>query len=190
MSLEKEQREEKILLSLKKLDFLSRSQLQKLHRLGSVRNAQRVLKEMEPYVSSFREKENVYYLSKEGRERVGSEKVRKKTPHIKHYLMRNDLYMFLGCPFTWKSEVEIKLKELIIKTDACFDKNGLKHFVEVDHMQSMSENKKKINTYQEMHKINPAFRLLWLTTTDFRRKKLLELCKGLDCIVYTVQDIK
>ena len=39
----REQREENILLSLKTLDYLTRSQLQVLHDLGSVRNASRVL---------------------------------------------------------------------------------------------------------------------------------------------------
>ena len=177
-------------MSLKKLGFLSRSQLQRLHRLGSDRNAQRILKEMEKYLFCFREKENIYYLSKEGRERVGCEVIRKKTQQVNHYLMRNDLYIFYGCPTTWKNEAKMKLKDFIIQPDAVFDKEKILHFVEVDHTQSMNVNKKKIDIYKEMYKINSSFRLVWVTVTDFRKKKLAELCKGLDCMVYTALDIK
>ena len=74
----KVQREENILLSLKKLSYLSRSQIQVLHDLGSARNASRILQHMNNYVSSFRDGENIYYLNKDGRERVNSKKVLKK----------------------------------------------------------------------------------------------------------------
>ncbi|PEI87275.1 hypothetical protein CN679_22635 [Bacillus pseudomycoides] len=59
-------------MSLKKLGFLSRKQIQVLHDLGGDRNASRVMKDLEEYVSSFRDSEKVYYLNKEGRERIGS----------------------------------------------------------------------------------------------------------------------
>nr|MBS7717071.1 hypothetical protein [Vibrio cholerae] len=58
----KEARTESIHLSLKKLGFLSRKQIQVLHDLGGDRNASRVMKTLEEYVSSFRDGEKVYYL--------------------------------------------------------------------------------------------------------------------------------
>ncbi len=78
MNIEKEKREEAILLSLKKCDYLTREQIQKMHDLGKPRNAHRVLSDMEEYISSFtNDRKHVYYLNKDGRERVGATKVRK-----------------------------------------------------------------------------------------------------------------
>src|SRR6478735_7233500 len=71
----KEQRTDQILLSLKKLDFINRTQLQTLHDLGSDRNARKVMQNLGEYVHCFRDGEKVYYLSKEGRERVDCSKV-------------------------------------------------------------------------------------------------------------------
>lgn len=184
-SIEKQARNEQILLSLKKLDFLSRSQVQKLHNLGGVRNANRILKELEPYVSHFREHENIYYLSKEGRELVQCEKIRKRTPKVYHYLMRNDLYIHLGRPSSWTNEVKVKLKDAYMIADALFHKDKLPHIVEIDHEQDMSENRKKIEFYRTI----PNVRLIYLTTTEYRRKKLKVLCEGMDHQIYTAQDI-
>ena len=48
-------RQEEILLSLKKLDFLNRDQLSTIHRLGKVRNTNGILRDLSPYLSNFRE---------------------------------------------------------------------------------------------------------------------------------------
>jgi hypothetical protein len=189
--MKKEQRQENILLSLKKLDYLSRSQLQKLHRLGSDRNATRVLKDMSEYISSFRHVENVYYLNKAGRERVRSSKIcRGKTPQITHYLMRNSLYISLGCPVNWRNEIKVKVGEISNVADAHFeDSKGTIHIIEVDHTQKMIENRNKIGKYREIVKLTGRkFHFHWITTTHFRQKQLIELCQGLNANVSLAQD--
>ncbi len=74
------EREEQILLSLKKLDFLTTQQLKQIHDLKSDRNAQRVLKQMEQYLNHFRDGQHIYYLNNNGRKRVDCEKVSKENP--------------------------------------------------------------------------------------------------------------
>lgn len=193
MSLEKVKRQEAILLSLKKCDYLTREQLQKMHDLGKDRNAQRILGDMSEYISYFiNDRKNIYYLNKEGREQVEATKVRKKTAMINHYLMRNDLYITLGRPSSWKNELKIKIPDtkLQVVADSVFLQNKIHHFVEVDNKQSMSKNQTKIKRYQQLKELNPQFVLLWVTTTPYRKKKLESLCTGLDAQVYLWDDIK
>lgn len=177
---------------MKKLNYLSRSQLQKIHRLGSVRNANRVLKRMSHLLNSFRDVENIYYLNQEGREFVDSKKICKKTPHINHYLMRNDLYIACGCPSTWKNELSFRVngKDFII-ADARYITDKSYYVIEIDYSQKMINNKNKINRYRELINIG-AFKkppyFLWVTTTEYRRKQLLKLSEGLDITVYLQSD--
>ncbi|MGQ4666545.1 replication-relaxation family protein [Metabacillus halosaccharovorans] len=190
----KKQREENILLSLKKLSYLSRSQLQVLHDLGSVRNASRIMQDLSDYVSSFRDGENIYYLNKAGRERVNSKKVLKKTTQARHYLMRNSIYIAYGSPSTWKNEMSMGFKEIknaTIVCDAMFTQGKTYYIVEVDHTQKMTKNRTKVEKYRKLLEYGlfekpPKF--IWITTTELRRKQLLELCKGLDVQVFTVKD--
>lgn len=188
----KEQRLESILLSLKKLGFLSRKQIQVLHELGGDRNASRVMKSLEGYVSSFRDGEKVFYLNKEGRERVGSKKVLKRSNQFRHYIMRNDIYIAHGCPKTWKQEVRMNVKGVVsIVADALFNDNGRYHIVEIDHEQKMSVNRVKMQKYRKLIDCKvfekpPKF--IWYTTTEYRRKNLQKLCEGLDYNVFTVTD--
>lgn len=190
----KEQRHENILLSLKKLGFASRSQLQKLHRLGGERNANRILNEMSDYLCSVRLEEKVYYLSKEGRERVGCDRILKKTNQIPHYLMRNALYIGFGCPATWRNEVKLSVKnEASIIADALFVRDGRYCICEIDNTQKMSVNREKIRKYRRLLELNvfekpPAF--IWATTTDYRKKELLKLCGGMSVHVYLASDFK
>jgi hypothetical protein len=188
----KEQREENILLSLKKLDYLSRSQIQILHRLGTVRNTNRVLKDMNEWLSSFRDGETIYYLNKEGRERVNSNKIRKKTIQARHYIMRNDIYIAFGCPSSWKNEVKLEVKGHVkVIADALFHKDNRYYIVEVDHQQKMSKNRNKIERYRKLIDLDvfkkPPF-FIWVTTTEYRRKQLQKMCEGLDFRVFTVND--
>lgn len=186
------QREEAILLSLKKLDYLSRSQIQKLHRLKSDRNAQRVLKNMSDYLNNFKDGENIYYLNEEGRERVGATKAMKKTTQARHYIMRNTLFIGYGCPSTWKNEIKLEVKgKVSVIADAIFKNNNQFHIIEVDHTQKMVKNKGKIERYKKLIELNvfekkPKF--IWITTTELRRKQLQAACEGLDVRVYTVKD--
>lgn len=186
------------MLSLKKLDFLNRDQLRKIHRLGKVRNTNRILNDLSLYLSSFREEySTIYYLSKEGREYVNSTRVRKKNSFVHHTLMRNDYYIHAGFPHEWKNEMKVSDGKYTVICDAWFKAEGRHHFLEVDSTQKMKENRAKIDQYLGMFQsgaltnhIGYFPRLIWLTTTELRRKQLNELCKDLPCEVYTVDDIR
>lgn len=188
------QRQENILLSLKRLGFLSRSQIQRLHRLGSVRNANRVLAVMAPLLHSVRIDENVYYLNADGREYIGANKALKRTSQIEHYLMRNQLYIARGCPATWRNEIKLAVPgEVTVIADAVYTMAGRYFICEIDREQKMRENAVKIERYRRLidlgvFELRPKF--IWLTTTEFRRKELRRLCEGLDVTVYTTADIK
>ncbi|NYV67083.1 replication-relaxation family protein [Bacillus sp. Gen3] len=190
----KEQRHENILLSLKKLGFASRSQLQRLHGLGGVRNANRILKELEPFLNCVRRSENVYYLNTEGRERVDAARPLNKTMQVDHYLMRNSLYIALGCPSTWRTEVKLAVQnEVSVIADAIYTMAGAYHIVEVDHMQKMTANRVKIQKYRKLIDLgvfSKPPRFIWITTTEYRRKQLTRYCEGLNVRVYTTDDLK
>lgn len=191
-------RQEQILLSLKKLDYLNRDQLNKIHRLGTIRNTNRILNQLSLYLSNYREDySTIYYLNKEGREYVSSEKIRKKTNFVQHAIMRNQFYIYVGFPGEWKNEMKLSDGEFNVVCDAWFKSNGKYHILEVDHYQTMKENANKIAKYRGLY-VNKIMEkdighippLLWVTTIELRKKKLAELCKGLPCAVYTINDIK
>jgi len=189
----REKREEAILLSLRRCDYLSREQIQKMHNLGQTRNAQRILSNMYEYLSFFTdERRKVYYLNAAGRERVQAEKIRKKTAMINHYLMRNDLYITKGRPSSWKNEVKITIpnSKLSLIADAVYIFNKIHHFVEIDYKQSMHKNASKIIRYKELSTFNPQFSLVWVTTTQFRKKKIEQLCEGLKVKIYLWEEIR
>ena len=150
----KQQRIENILLTLRKFDYMNRSQLQAIHNLKSDRNANRFLNDMSEYLCSFRNGlENVYYLSKEGRERVKCDVIRKKTPQIQHFLLRNQLWIHLNCPSGWENEIKIEAGNTSIVCDAKYTANNIPVFVEVDISQPMSVNKKKIEKYKKIQEL-------------------------------------
>jgi hypothetical protein len=191
----REQRTEAILSSIARLDYLSRSQIQRIHRLGTARNANKVMHALRDYLSSFRDGETVYYLNRAGRERIGSAKVRKKTLQARHYLMRNELYLALRQPASWQNEIQIDLKSKRIRiiTDALYVERGRDHYVEIDHTQKMSVNRAKMVKYRaliESGAVKPTPRLVWVTTTEHRRCRLTELCRGLDAKIYTILEVQ
>jgi hypothetical protein len=147
---------------------------------------------MSEYLSSFRHGngEHVYYLNKEGRERVSSQKVCKKTNQVDHYLMRNSLYIALKCPVNWRNELRMKAADVEIIADACFeDHKGTIHIIEVDHTQKMIENRKKIEKYRKIVELtNRTFYFHWITMTHYRQKQLQDLCQGLNANVTLAQD--
>ncbi|VXC09005.1 conserved hypothetical protein [Bacillus sp. 349Y] len=147
---------------------------------------------MEEYLSSFRQNENVYYLNKQGRERVGATKICKKNPQVSHYLMRNTMYIQLNCPSSWKNEIRIKTGkdgELQAIADAKYEENGVIHIVEIDCTQKMIENRNKIKRYKEIVKYTGRdFFFHWVTTTHHRQKQLQELSEGLQTRVNLIQD--
>jgi len=192
-------RQEKILLLLKKFDFLTKEQLNRYFKLGKTRNTNRVLSDLSPYLMKIREGyQTIYYLSKEGKDYVGCEKIRKKGGHVQHTIMRNEFWVFYGFPPDWKSEIKVTDGKTAIVMDAMFIKMLQYHFLEVDHTQSMKENKLKIARYKELakngliaQKLGHFPTIVFLTTTELRRKQLKEACKGLPSFkVYTIAEIK
>lgn len=190
-------REEEILLSLKKYDYLNVRQFQRLHNLKGTRNAYRVINQLEPYMSVFKDNGvNVYYLNKKGREVTNATKTRRKLTTAKHYIMRNDLCIHLGCPKTWRNEMGMRFKsnneEITMIADAYF-KNDKHNLVEIDNMQKMGKNKIKIDKYRRLIQkgvFKGMPRLYWVTTTPYRYKILSELCEGLDATIYMYNDFK
>lgn len=204
----KKKRQETILLSLDKLGFATRSQLQVLHSLGTDRNAIRVLKEMGEYVHIKRVTENIYYLNQLGREVIGSEREVKWNNQIDHHLLRNDMYIYFGSPQDWKSEqpvtfkhpvkdgIKTLYKDMTIVPDATFSKDGVFYFLEVDRTQSMSENKKKIQQYKLLSPaIEQQFQskpiLVFYTTTIHRKEILTKECQEvvLNHLILTKEDL-
>lgn len=192
------ERQEQILHSLDRFGFLSRAHLQRLHRLGGDRNAQKVLKGMEEYLYSIREDGygTVYYLNREGRKMIGSNKITRRTLQTRHALMRNDFYFFVGCPGYWRPELKVTDGQTTLVTDALYKKDGRYNFLEVDNTQSMAENGTKIKRYREMHdrrlfhKEYGYFPTLHIVTVSRSRvKRFTEMCKGMPVQVYYHQDI-
>lgn len=162
-----------------------------MHRLGQGGNAQRILSNMDEYLSHFLEnKMKVYYLNAAGREMVQAEKVRKKTAQVNHYLMRNDLYIASGRPVSWRNEVKITVNDISLIADAAFISNKIHQFIEIDYKQSMSRNVQKIKKYKKLSTYNPQFTLIWVKTTEFRKKKLEQLCDGLKHKIYLWEDLR
>lgn len=190
------QRDEQILLLLKKFDFLTRDQLNSYFKLGTARNTNYVLRNLSEYLKTIREGyQSIYYLSREGREYVDCEKIRKKGGHVQHVVMRNEIWLHLKCPKDWKNEVKISDEKTSVVADAVFTRNGFYHFLEVDNLQSMKENRAKINRYKELlDSLVKQFgyfpTLVWLTTTEHRRKQLENACNGLNFKVFTIKDIQ
>jgi hypothetical protein len=163
-----------------------------MHNLKSVRNANRVLKSMEDYLCSFRYgQEKVYYLSKKGRDRVQSEKIRKKTPNVQHYLLRNQLFIALRHPVTWENEMKLIVdRKTLLISDAKFERKKITHFVEVDCAQAMQENQRKIERYKRFKELTgEKFHLLWITELESRKPRLQELSVGLTGKVYTLGEV-
>lgn len=193
------ERDEMILSSLRKLDYLSRSQLQKLHQLGGERNARRVMASLSDYLLSFRgdNRESIYYLNKAGRERVGAEKVRAKLSDANHYLMRNDAYLFFRGN-DWKNEMKFTIPGTVqVIPDAYFMLNGRRHFLEVDHLQAMAKNKEKLEKYRKLKASNllqerlryfPT--IIWVTLTETRKKQIESWSEGLETKIYLWKEIK
>ncbi|MGG1679876.1 replication-relaxation family protein [Neobacillus sp. NRS-1170] len=191
-------RQEQILLSLAKLDFLNREQLQKLHRLGKVRNANKVLAELYPYLCKYREEySTIYYLNRLGRDVVNCDKVRKKGNKVNHVLARNDFYLFAGCPSNWENEMIIGDSVGYCVCDSLFSSKGKHYALEVDLQQSLSENKLKAQKYQGLFERKVFEKqygyfptVIWLTHSELRRRQLKEISKGFPSLVYTLSDIK
>ena len=152
---------------------------------------------MEPYLLSYIDSEQIYYLNKAGREAVGASKVITRNAQAKHTLMRNDIYIHFGCPEYWESELPIKTQGLHFIPDAVFVSNSKCYFLEVDNLQKMNANKNKLENYLKFKNTglyqrqnNGAFpTLLFYTLTESRKAQLQELNPGLDLKVFTKKDL-
>lgn len=185
---------------MKKLDYLTRSQIQAIHKLKSDRNAQRVLKQMEEYLNVIKAGENIYYLNAAGRALVNCDKVRKSTGNIQHYIMRNQIYIAYGCPESWRNEMRIRSEGTTKKdnvtcvADALFKQGDVFTIVEVDNTQTMKKNQTKIEKYRTLKKrgsfgmLAPKF--VWITTSEHRRNELEKLSHGLSTEVFTLADFR
>lgn len=178
---------------------MTRDQLQAYFKCGSIRNTNRILKNLAPYLLTIREGyQSIYYLNSDGRAYVDCEKVRKKASNVKHTVMRNDFWIYNGCPPDWRNEVKVSDGKVIAVVDAMFSKSLQTHFLEVDHAQTMRENRVKIERFKELHERGLIEKTLghfpvitWLTTTENRRKQLVEASKQLPRVkVYTMEDIR
>lgn len=189
-------RNEQILLLLKRFDFMTRDQINRYFNLGTIRNTNRVLSGLSDYLSVVRDGfMSIYYLNSVGREYVDCDKIRKKGGHIRHIIMRNESWLFFRCPQDWKNEVKISNGTISVISDAVFTQNGFHHFLEVDHTQTMKENRQKIERYKNLlESLVMQFgyypTLIWLTTTKHRREQIERFSSGLKVKVYTIDDIQ
>lgn len=193
------QRQESILLLLKRFDFMTRDQLRRYFRIRTPRQTNRVLAALSDYTASIREGyQTIYYLNSLGRQYVDCDKIRKKGGHVMHTVMRNDLWLHYGCPGDWRSEIKVSDGKATVIVDAMFTQSLRYHFLEVDHTQTMAENRAKIKRYEALHDNGSLAKQLghyptvvWLTTTELRRQQLQDACKTLPVTkVFTIADIK
>ena len=183
--MKKNLRHEQIMLTLDKLNYATRKQLQIINNLGGTRNAQRILQRMEKegLIKSERLEMKIYYLSEKGKRQIGSGKGDLKKTQIIHNLLRNDLYIKLGMPKDWKKETPITLNgELLLISDARCTRNGINYFIEIDNKQSMKKNEEKILKYKKLFPIifqqfghHPV--LIWYTPYIIRKEKIKALCE-------------
>ncbi|MBJ7961456.1 replication-relaxation family protein [Bacillus cereus group sp. N28] len=181
-TLKQKARQIEILSTLSKLDFATRRQLQAIHALGSIRNANRILKDLRQYCHvTSHNREYVYYLNKKGSALLGLDpNERKKKHQLEHILLRNEAWMWLDFP-NWKTEQVIKFRyqneEKIIVPDAYYLVDQVPHFVEIDRVQHMKINEDKIKYYGLIAKLYKKQRdivpnILFFTISDYREKKL------------------
>lgn len=175
---------------------MTRDQLSRYFNLGKKRNTNRILHNLSSYLSSIRYGyETIYYLNNLGRLYVDCDKIRKKGSHVHHTIMRNEFWLFYKCPRDWKNEVKINDGTTSIIVDGMFSRNGFQHFLEVDNLQTMKENREKIERYKVLmpsvvKQLGYYPTLVWLTTTELRRQQLEASRGGLKVKVYTFDEIR
>lgn len=205
MSRPLDERHEKILLLLKRFDYLNIRHIRILLGMGES-YVYRFMSGLHAYVSVFKDnRENIYYLSKAGREFIQSDKALRKITTAQHYMMRADLFILLGQPDTWRNEVRISYtydndnpnsRVIRVVADAHYvtseNHHIQHHIVEIDNAQKMNKNKIKIEKYRRLTEkgvFKGLPQIIWVTTTAYRKKALLELCEGLNVKVYLKGDL-
>lgn len=174
-------RREAITLELDKLGFATVRQLRVICDLKGERNASKVLLTMErmKYINSIKKEYKVFYVANKGREIIGSNS-EPRTGQMEHTLMRNDLYIKLGMPDSWDTEVPIQLsQDEQMRVDAMYMKGGEYHFVEVDYHTSMKRNQEKMERYKRIksfvfQQFNHHPTVIWYTVSETRKQRLEE----------------
>lgn len=153
-----------------------------IHDLGSIRNANYFLKDMQKYMNvTQHKKEYVYYLNKTGAELIGHAKLYKKNNRLSHTLMRNEAWLLCYCPESWEIERPIEFgadgEKKVIIPDARYMDNRIPCFVEIDRLQSIKENENKIQTYKilcNLYKQRGVTPIIQFFTISKIRQKNLE----------------
>ncbi|WP_169083254.1 replication-relaxation family protein [Paenibacillus sp. PL91] len=186
-----------ILHSCDRFGYLTTSQIQRLHNLGGSRNTTRILGDMSEFLSSFREGETVWYLNARGRKEIGSQTQRRRTLHVNHAIIRNEVYVAYR-PEQWREEHTVKWDDKTLIADALFraKAGGPFTFLEVDNTQAMAQNERKIGLYRELcatgrwqAKNGPFPTIMYVTVSEYRHKRLTALLHGMDAKVLTIADL-
>lgn len=171
-----------------KLQFATREHLRQLHDLAGVRNANRILSELETakLIQSFRKEAKIYSLAKAGRDLIGStQEVARKVSYIEHALLRNDAYLRLGMPDDWRTEERMRFKvhgeTVSITPDATFSHGNIMTFIEIDRTQSMRENRKKLERYAHLlplieQQFSKPPIVVFFTVSDSRKRRIKQAC--------------
>lgn len=192
-----------ILATIRKLQFATRRHLMSVHNMGGIRNANRILGDLKPYVNkTMQGKEYVYYLNKEGHAMFGDNGKVVSRGKLAHALLRNEAWLHLFCPDDWQIETDIRYiknkEKMKIVPDVKFrDEENILHAVEVDRSQKMKVNEEKIKKYEEFTQIykqkhNGKMPVIhFFTVTKYREKKLEELAAKYDVLasVYVIEEI-
>src|SRR5690625_856923 len=168
------------LMTLADLTYATSDQINGIERLGSDRNARRILYEMEKdrLIDSVRHGCKVYFNTRKGSDLIGRSNPRLKRSEVEHSLLRNDAYALLGYPRNWRKEVPIKKNgELFVRADAVYSKDGRIYFVEIDNRATMQTNIAKIKRYSTVFtSLRADATLVWYTLVNARKKRLAETC--------------
>ncbi|EKS8363147.1 MULTISPECIES: replication-relaxation family protein [Bacillus] len=192
-----------ILTSIRKLKFATRRHLMAIHDMGGIRNANRILKDLSPYVNStVYKKEYVYYLNKQGRALFDDTEKIVPTIRLEHSLMRNEAWLYLFCPEDWQIEAPIRYKihdkkKTIIPDVKYRDSDGILNAVEIDRTQMMNVNSEKMNRYGEFtvyykNKYSGKVPIIhFFTLTAYRQKTLEQLAvqQGVYAKVYVIPEV-
>lgn len=148
----KKERQMMILATIRTLQFATRRHLMCVHNMGGIRNANRIMKDLTPFISRVTYyKEYVYYLNKEGHALLGEGKVVSRN-RMEHAILRNEAWLQLYCPDDWQIETEIKYRKNGEKKRIIPDAEGILHAVEIDRSQKMKVNEEKLKNMKNSHK--------------------------------------
>jgi hypothetical protein len=183
-------------MTIDRLGIVKIKHLQHIHKLGSYRNACKIINGLSDYThQKYWNKEKVIYLNEKGRKLIDSEHNVTMSLNTEHYLLRNDIYIHFDRPHDWVIEYTFETvteapsrTDIIIQgikpsnkkrvvTDAYFTRNGYAYLIEIDNKLNMADNRKKVNSYAEiLPLIRKDFKsapvLYFFTHTQDRKKKL------------------